>query len=364
MTYTSRSGRGQLDAQSAGDLVAHARVAVLDVVALRVPRAPELVQVARHRAGGADDDVRRSRRVVDGADHLALSGQRLVTQPIQARRPPRPTPCSSARSPLAVLRLDLVALRAQPPSARSVARASATSASAVVLGGVEVGDVDVDEAHVRIAERRLRRGREVATSACRCRSRGRPRAAMRLAANVPVTPTAPSDSGMVVRKRALAGLRLARPECRSASTKRAQRVGRLGVDDAAAGDDQRALRAADQRDRLGRATPRPGTGRGTCQTRCARNSSGKSYASACTSCGNASVTAPVSAWFDEHAHRRQRRGHELLGPLDPVEVARHRPQRVVDRDVAARGRLELLQHRVRRAAMRRCRRAAAAPAGG
>ena len=51
---------GQLDAETAGDLVAHARVAVLDVVALRIPRPPELVQVARHRAGGADDDVRRA----------------------------------------------------------------------------------------------------------------------------------------------------------------------------------------------------------------------------------------------------------------------------------------------------------------
>ena len=53
--------RRQLDADAAGDLVAHARVAVLDVVALRVARAPELVQVARHRARGAHDDVGRAR---------------------------------------------------------------------------------------------------------------------------------------------------------------------------------------------------------------------------------------------------------------------------------------------------------------
>ena len=55
-------GRGHLHAEPAGDLVAHARVAVLDVVALRVARAPELVQVAGHRARGADDDVGRRRR--------------------------------------------------------------------------------------------------------------------------------------------------------------------------------------------------------------------------------------------------------------------------------------------------------------
>ena len=32
-----------------------------------------------------------------------------------------------------------------------------------------------------------------------------------------------------------------------------------------------------------------------CHTRLANNSSGQSWASACTSCGNANVTAPVSA---------------------------------------------------------------------
>ena len=38
-----------------------------------------------------------------------------------------------------------------------------------------------------------------------------------------------------------------------------------------------------------------GTGRGTCHTRGANSSSGQSYAWACTSCGSAMVTAPVSA---------------------------------------------------------------------
>ncbi|GAB3906658.1 hypothetical protein GCM10027612_78340 [Microbispora bryophytorum subsp. camponoti] len=38
-----------------------------------------------------------------------------------------------------------------------------------------------------------------------------------------------------------------------------------------------------------------GTGRATCQTLRENSSSGQSYASACTSCGSASVTAPVSA---------------------------------------------------------------------
>ena len=48
---------GHLDAEAPGDLVAHARVAVLEVVAVGLARAPELVQVAGQAAGGADHDV-------------------------------------------------------------------------------------------------------------------------------------------------------------------------------------------------------------------------------------------------------------------------------------------------------------------
>ena len=55
-----RIGR-ELHAETAGDLVAHAGEAVLDVVALGVAGPPELVQVSRHGAGGADHDVLRPR---------------------------------------------------------------------------------------------------------------------------------------------------------------------------------------------------------------------------------------------------------------------------------------------------------------
>ena len=54
-------GTGQSDAEAAGDLVTHAGVAVLDVVALRVPGPPQLVQVTGHRAGRADHDVTSGR---------------------------------------------------------------------------------------------------------------------------------------------------------------------------------------------------------------------------------------------------------------------------------------------------------------
>ena len=49
-------GPRQLHAEPAGDLVAHAGVAVFQVVGAGPPRLPELVQLAGQAAGGADHD--------------------------------------------------------------------------------------------------------------------------------------------------------------------------------------------------------------------------------------------------------------------------------------------------------------------
>ncbi len=46
----------------------------------------------------------------------------------------------------------------------------------------------------------------------------------------------------------------------------------------------------------------------------------------------------------QHPHGGRQGVDEHLRPLDAVEVARHRAQRVVDRDVAGLGSLELLEH--------------------
>ena len=80
------------------------------------------------------------------------------------------------------------------------------------------------------------------------------------------------------------------------------------------------------------------------QVRGARSSSGQSQASAWTSWGSASVTAPGLRGRGQHAHRGGQGVDEHLGPLDAVEVARHRAQRVVDREVPGLGSLELLEH--------------------
>ena len=67
---------GALDAEAAGDFVAHAGVGVFDVVAERVPDAPHLVQVTREGPGGADDDVLGVHGAARGADDLVLRRQR------------------------------------------------------------------------------------------------------------------------------------------------------------------------------------------------------------------------------------------------------------------------------------------------
>ena len=68
-------GIRHLHAEPAGDLVAHAGIAVFHVVAEGGARFPMLVQLARQAAGGADHHVGRLRRALHRADHLRIGGQ-------------------------------------------------------------------------------------------------------------------------------------------------------------------------------------------------------------------------------------------------------------------------------------------------
>ena len=62
-----------------------------------------------------------------------------------------------------------------------------------------------------------------------------------------------------------------------------------------------------------------GSGRPTCHTRRANSSSGQSNASACTSCGIAMVTAPVSAGSVRTRIAASSADGQLFGPVDPIE---------------------------------------------
>ena len=264
---------GHLHAQPAGDLVAHARVAVLDVVALRVARAPELVQVAGHAARGADDDVARAADAVDDADHLGLGRERAVAGRVGGldRGVPLARERRRAARVLAVGADSPRAPRAAPRGRRARRR---RAASAGLLERVDRRDVEVDEAHAGLGEE-LREAvvkslQRVPTPSTTSASR-----ASALAAVVPVAPIAPTRLRVVVGQRALAGLRLGDGDPGRLG-ELAQRVGRLGVDRAAAGDDQRLARAAQQRRGLGQHVRLGHGGRRTCQTRRSNSSSGQS----------------------------------------------------------------------------------------
>ena len=78
-------GVGHLGAQAAGNLVAHAGVAVLHVVAVRCACAPQLVQVAGMAASGRENDIARTGGIPYRADDRALrwtSGGGQREQPV------------------------------------------------------------------------------------------------------------------------------------------------------------------------------------------------------------------------------------------------------------------------------------------
>ena len=160
---TSPVGQRHLRPPPAGDLVAHARVAVLGVEAVQPLRPPAVVELAGEAAGGGHGVVGRLGQAVDGADHLgvrralllrrhvgtgdlvdvAVVLRRLGGRPLgPARRTPR-----------------------QPPRPRRQLGEALASVGdereGEVLDGVVPGRVEPDEAHVLVAEQRPRAGREV-----------------------------------------------------------------------------------------------------------------------------------------------------------------------------------------------------------
>ena len=63
---------GHLHAQSTGDLITHAGVAILHVISARLPGSPKFVKFSGQTARGADHNVGRLQEVVQDADQLGL----------------------------------------------------------------------------------------------------------------------------------------------------------------------------------------------------------------------------------------------------------------------------------------------------
>ena len=155
ITTTCRSGSASLTPRPAGDLVAHARVAVLEVVGLGVLGAPQLQQVAGQAARGADHRGVAADRLVDDADDLGLgedpvrvaraAGARAVAvddgvpfgllggDPLAVRRRTCPVPAGVAEWPSASAVERLAGVGDHRRRARSLAASRAR-------------DVDADEA--------------------------------------------------------------------------------------------------------------------------------------------------------------------------------------------------------------------------
>jgi len=77
-------GMRQLHAEATRDFVAHARVAVLHVIAPGLAGAPEFVQVSGQAACGAEHDVGRLGEVVDDTDDFSLRDRRIFTETVDA----------------------------------------------------------------------------------------------------------------------------------------------------------------------------------------------------------------------------------------------------------------------------------------
>src|SRR5215208_1681843 len=233
---------GHLHAEAAGYLVAHRRVAVLDVVALRVARSPELVQVPRHRAGRAHNHVLGLGERVHSPYDLALRRQRTVPQRVE----PLDLPVPLSRSFLSLLPVLAIHLEAGEQSRESFKcrPGVADECEAGVFVGVEVRDVDVHEAHPRVLEGGLRRCGEVRPAGADADDQVR-FAGGAVGGEGARGPHGAQSEGMIVGHRALPGLRLPdRDACPFDETP--QDLGRLGVDHTPTRDDHGPPGAPDQ----------------------------------------------------------------------------------------------------------------------
>src|SRR5579862_3950009 len=95
-------GMRELDAECTRDLVAHAGVAILEVIAAHLLGLPVPMELAGQATGGSDDDVGGLRRALYRADDLRIGGQPFVRCAREGFRglPPTRTLCPSARGPV------------------------------------------------------------------------------------------------------------------------------------------------------------------------------------------------------------------------------------------------------------------------
>ena len=214
----------------------------------------------------------------------------------------------------------------------------------VAPSALRVVDVDVDrrELHVRVLEQRLRRGREV----------GQPRAdgehEVGLADQVVVRRRALQADPAQLPPGALLHRTLAGHGLQDRDPGRAGQVlqlrGGAGVDDAAAGDDDRPLGVREQ---PGDGLDLVGVGDGPADHPVALGEElGREVERVRLDVLRQRQHHGAGVHrVGQHPHGRGQRGEQLLGPVDAVEEPGHRAERVVHGGVGLDRVLQLLQHR-------------------
>ena len=332
----------QLDAHGGRDLVTHAGEGVLDVVLDGGLGLPQGLQVAGHRAGSIDNHVLIAHQLVKGAEDLSLRGQRGVAHVVALLH--LGGPGLALGSDLGGVGLvDAVVGQLLGQGNERLAGVSHDHLGAL-LGGVEGRDIDVDEGDVGVLELRLRGRREVGVA--RAHTDDQVGLVGQVVARVAAggADTA-HGAGVIAVDGALTSLRV-RHRDTGRGRECAQLLRGLGVDGAAAGDDEGTLGGAD----LGHRTLDGGAlGRRTAHV---PHALGEELDRPVVGLG-----LNVLGQGDRHgtglgrvgqdAHAVQERGDQLLGTIDAVEEARDGTERVIDSHVE-RGRiLELLEDRVR-----------------
>ncbi len=153
-------GLGKLYAQTAGDFVAHGRKAVFHVIAARLLRLPQLVQLARKPPGGADERrLPAAAGALDGADDLSVGGKRGIGG--GGRSLGFSKPLGLARfCPLGPGCIGLVAAETAGNAVEAGPRVGNQRLS-LVLAGVERLDVEADDLQRLVFEERPGTGGEI-----------------------------------------------------------------------------------------------------------------------------------------------------------------------------------------------------------
>ena len=345
MTMTSRLGPGELDAEAARDLVAHAGKAVFEVVAAGA--LPPATACAVRPAG------RRRRRRRPCRARRCAGPRRSPARRRAARRwsarSPRAAACrQSARCVVSSPRCQSAGAssrRAPTDSSSRPTRASQTSGSARCLAASKGWMLRPTMRRSGIVEQRPRAGGEILQP----RADGEDDVGL-LGQRVGGRGAGDADRADGERvaggNRGLAGLGLGDRARRGSRQSLTASSHRLAVEHAAAGNDERLLCRAQRLDRGGKLAL-VGTDAARQPQALGEEALGIVESLGLDVLAEGERHRPAIGRIGQHRHGALQRRDELLGPGDAVEIARHRPEAVVGRDGAVAEILDLLQDRDR-----------------